>query len=173
MSTPTDDGASDPVPDGEPEADGWISVVRATTLPPPRRASGTAAPHSVRAVRAQLALDFGELGGPLLLDRGQTVRLGRSRGWATPDAAGILSGESSVSARHASVEYAEDGTVWLTEVPEGSTNGVRVGRHVLAPGHRLRVRTGDTVWLGPHVSFRLRGGAPPAPPATDRAANGT
>ncbi|MEU0475771.1 FHA domain-containing protein [Streptomyces olivaceus] len=173
MSTPADDGASDPVPDGEPEADGWISVVRATTLPPPRRAAGTAAPHSVRAVRARLALDFGGLGGPLLLDRGQTVRLGRSSGWATPDAAGILSGESSVSARHASVEYAEDGTVWLTEVPEGSTNGVRVDQHVLAPGHRLRVRTGDTVWLGPHVSFRIRGGAPPAPPATDRAANGT
>jgi predicted component of type VI protein secretion system len=79
--------------------------------------------------------------------------------------------ESTVAGQHASVEYAEDGTVWLTEVAEGSTNGIRVNQHqVLTPGRGLRIHTGDTVWLGPHVNFLVRGGTLPGT-GTDTAAD--
>ncbi|MFF9486016.1 FHA domain-containing protein [Streptomyces sp. NPDC014676] len=146
-------------PPSDAEDDGWVSVLSGTPRPP-----GPAPPRPTRAREAGVALRFPGLGGQLLLTRGQTVRLGRSRNWATPEAAEILADESTVSGRHASVEYAEDGTVWLTEVAEGSTNGIRVNRHqVLTPGQALRLRTGDTVWLGPHVTFLVRGGALPVP----------
>ncbi|MFD5496931.1 FHA domain-containing protein [Streptomyces sp. NPDC127091] len=152
----------------DPEDDGWISLTPGT-LPPPRPAPEHTPPRPTRAVGTRLALDFRGLGGQLLLNRGQTVRLGRSRSWATPEAAEILADEPTVSGQHASVEYAEDGTVWLTEVAEGSTNGIRVNRHqVLTPGHRLRIHTGDTVWLGPHIDFLIRGGPPPTPDDADQ-----
>lgn len=151
-------------PPSDAEDDGWVSVSSGTPQPP-----DSAPPRPVRARGTRVALRFSGLGGQLLLSRGQTVRLGRSRSWATPEAAEILADESTVSGQHASVEYAEDGTVWLTEVAEGSTNGIRVNQHqVLTPGHALRLRTGDTVWLGPHVNFLVRGGALPGPdPAAD------
>ncbi|WP_234328199.1 FHA domain-containing protein [Streptomyces sp. NRRL S-37] len=153
-----------PPPDAED--DGWVSVPSGTPRP-----SGPAPPRPARVRETEVALRFTGLGGQLLLNRGQTVRLGRSRSWATPEAAEILADESTVSGRHASVEYAEDGTVWLTEVAEGSTNGIRVNRHqVLTPGQALRLRTGDMVWLGPHVTFLVRGGALPVP---DTPADGT
>ncbi|MGJ3560420.1 FHA domain-containing protein [Streptomyces sp. INA 01156] len=124
---------SPPDPDSDAEDDGWISLTPGT-LPPPRPAPEHTPPRPTRAVGTRLALDFRGLGGQLLLNRGQTVRLGRSRSWATPEAAEILADEPTVSGQHASVEYAEDGTVWLTEVAEGSTNGIRVNRHqVLTP----------------------------------------
>lgn len=155
-------------PPADPEDDGWVSVALVTVSPPRPARAGNA--HPVRAENAQLALQFRGLNGQLFLSRGQTVRLGRSS-WATPEAAEILADECTVSGRHASVEYAEDGTVWLTEVTEGSTNGTRVNQHqVLTPGHGLRIHTGDTVWLGPHVNFLVRGGGPrPDPDGTGRA----
>ncbi|MGW5971790.1 FHA domain-containing protein [Streptomyces sp. NPDC055186] len=162
-SPPEPDSAQGSDPDSGSDSDGWISLTPGA-LSPPRPAPEHTSSRPTRAVRARLALDFRGLGGQLLLDRGQTVRLGRSRSWATPEAAEILADEPTVSGQHAGVEYAEDGTVWLTEVAEGSTNGVRVNRHqVLTPGHRLRVHTGDTVWLGPHINFLIRGGFPPTP----------
>ncbi|WP_329236900.1 FHA domain-containing protein [Streptomyces sp. NBC_01460] len=158
---PPPPGASPP----SPEDGGWVSVAPGTVLPPRPARAGNA--HPVRVENAQLALQFIGLNGQLFLSRGQTVRLGRSN-WATPEAAEILADESTVSGRHASVEYAEDGTVWLTEVTEGSTNGTRVNQHqVLTPGAGLRIRTGDTVWLGPHINFLVRGGGPrPGPDDT-------
>ncbi|GGV70175.1 hypothetical protein GCM10010294_28000 [Streptomyces griseoloalbus] len=157
---------------GEPqgESDGWVSVGPGTLSPPPPAPERTPA-RPARTQGLHIALHFPTLGGRLLLNRGQTVRLGRSRSWATPEAAEILADESTVSGQHASVEYAEDGTVWLTEVAEGSTNGIRVNHHqVLTPGRGLRIRTGDTVWLGPHVNFLVRGGTLPG---TDTVADDT
>ncbi|MGW0792528.1 FHA domain-containing protein [Streptomyces sp. NPDC002911] len=167
------EGCSAPPPPPEasrpdPEDDGWVSVAPGTVSPPrPARADN---PRTVQGENVQLALQFRGLNGQLLLSRGQTVRLGRSRSWATPEAAEILADESTVSGQHARVEYAEDGTVWLTEVAEGSTNGIRVNQQqVLIPGQGLRIRTGDTVWLGPHVNFLVRGGGPrPGPDDTGR-----
>ncbi|NYV78669.1 FHA domain-containing protein [Streptomyces sp. UH6] len=106
---------------------------------------------------AVLLLDFTGLGRHLRVARGGTVRLGRSTRWATPEAADLLADERTVSGRHADVEFAEDGRVWLTEVPRGSSNGTRVnGGLALTPGHRHEIHNGDTVELGPRVEFLVR-----------------
>ncbi|MFH8976633.1 FHA domain-containing protein [Streptomyces sp. NPDC017890] len=104
---------------------------------------------------AALRLVFRGAGSHLEVPPGGELRLGRDPVWA-PEAAGLLAGESTVSARHAGVAHGEDGTVSLTEVPQGATNGVRVNDRVLAPGRTERLVDGDRVWLGPLVSFTVR-----------------
>ncbi|MFQ6145163.1 FHA domain-containing protein [Streptomyces seoulensis] len=94
--------------------------------------------------------------GHLDVPRGAVLHLGRSGGWA-PEAAGLLADEPSVSARHATVEHTADGAAWVTEVPQGATNGTRVNELVLRPGSRFRLRNGDRVGLGPWVDFVVHG----------------
>ncbi|MFE1311342.1 FHA domain-containing protein [Streptomyces sp. NPDC058755] len=97
-------------------------------------------------------------GGGRHLDvpRGSEIRLGRSSSWA-PEASELLADEHTVSARHATLDHASDGAAWLTEVPQGATNGTRVNGLVLEPGSRVPLRDGDRVELGPEVEFVVRG----------------
>ncbi|WP_245863064.1 FHA domain-containing protein [Streptomyces thermovulgaris] len=104
----------------------------------------------------ELRLVFHGMGTYLSLPRGTRMPLGRDNTWA-PQASEILGDQPTVSGRHACVEHAEDGTAWLTEVKEGSTNGTRVNDRPVWPGAREQLREGDTVWLGPRVSFLIRG----------------
>ncbi|MFI6348417.1 FHA domain-containing protein [Streptomyces sp. NPDC050560] len=95
-------------------------------------------------------------GGHLDVARGEELRLGRSRGWA-PRAYRLLADETSVSARHATVVHTPDGASWVTEVPQGASNGTRLNDRVLRPGSRARMHDDDRVWLGPRVSFTVHG----------------
>ncbi|MFJ5974363.1 FHA domain-containing protein [Streptomyces sp. NPDC093060] len=95
-------------------------------------------------------------GRHLDVPRGSEIRLGRSSSWA-PEASELLADEDTVSAQHATLDHASDGTAWLTEVPQGATNGTRVNDSVLVPGSRVRLRDGDRVELGPGVEFIVRG----------------
>ncbi|GAB1338718.1 hypothetical protein ACE1SV_53080 [Streptomyces sp. E-15] len=103
-----------------------------------------------------LRLEFRTGGGHLDVPRGTALRLGRSGSWA-PEAAVLLAGEETVSARHATVEHTADGAAWVTEVPRGATNGTRVNDRVLVPDQAVRLSDGDRVELGPHVGFVVRG----------------
>ncbi|MBY8839976.1 FHA domain-containing protein [Streptomyces sp. SP2-10] len=95
-------------------------------------------------------------GRHLDVPRGTEVRLGRSGGWA-PEASAFLADEETVSARHATVVHTADGAAWVTEVPQGATNGTRVNDRVLVPDRAVRLRNGDRVELGPRVGFVVRG----------------
>ncbi|WP_246212972.1 FHA domain-containing protein [Streptomyces abyssomicinicus] len=135
----------------------WIDLDEPREAPSRGGADDRVAASPARAETAELLLDFTGLGRHLRVARGGTVRLGRSTRWATPDAADLLADERTVSGRHAEVEFAEDGRVWLTEVPRGSSNGTRVnGGLALTPGHRHEIHNGDTVELGPRVEFLVR-----------------
>lgn len=120
----------------------------------PLGASGTAVPGSTPPAAWRLV--FRGTGGHLEVPPGAELRLGRDADWA-PEAAGLLAGETSVSARHALVAHGEDGAASVTEVPQGATNGVRVNDRVLSPGRSEPLRDGDTVWLGPWVALRVCG----------------
>ncbi len=96
----------------------------------PLGASGTAVPGSTPPAAWRLV--FRGTGGHLEVPPGAELRLGRDADWA-PEAAGLLAGETSVSARHALVAHGEDGAASVTEVPQGATNGVRVNDRVLSP----------------------------------------
>ncbi|GAA3958894.1 hypothetical protein GCM10022384_09710 [Streptomyces marokkonensis] len=102
-----------------------------------------------------LRLVFRGAGSRLEVPPGGELPLGRDPDWA-PEAAGLLAEESTVSSRHARVAHGEDGTASLTEVPQGSTNGVRINDRVLIPGRTELLVDGDRVWLGPLVSFTVR-----------------
>ncbi|MFD6421113.1 FHA domain-containing protein [Streptomyces sp. NPDC060198] len=168
-------------PDGE---DDWISLVPDAPVPVARprvvpcRRCGAVLPDDLTVCPAchssvdggpasgartdgqELRLVFRSVGRHLGLRRGEEVTLGRSTTWA-PDAATFLADETTVSGRHARVHHAGDGTAWITEVEQGATNGTRVNGRVLVPGAREQLRDGDTVHLGPRVSFLVRGGAAP------------
>ncbi|WP_244201738.1 FHA domain-containing protein [Streptomyces diastatochromogenes] len=115
---------------------------------PPRRGAGR--PGGV------LRLAFRGGGRHLDVPRGSEIRLGRDDSWA-PEASEFLADEDTVSGRHATVVHTSDGAAWLTEVPQGATNGTRVNDRVLAPGSRVRLSNGDRVELGPEVDFEVRG----------------
>ncbi|MFH0240938.1 FHA domain-containing protein [Streptomyces sp. HK10] len=123
------------------------------------RADGGPRPAPAQPAGGGLRLVFQEMGRYLDVERGETVRLGRSEEWA-PRASGILAEETTVSGRHAYVEHAGDGTAWVTEVREGASNGTLVNGRVLVPGVRERLSEGDTVGLGPRAGFLVRGPAP-------------
>ncbi|MFH9733968.1 FHA domain-containing protein [Streptomyces sp. NPDC017260] len=117
-----------------------------------RAPTGTArAPSRGTALR----LVFRGAGSRLEVPPGGELSLGRDPDWA-PEAAGLLAEESTVSSRHARVAHGEDGTASLTEVPQGSTNGVRINDRVLVAGRTEPLVDGDRVWLGPLVSFTVR-----------------
>ncbi|MFE9093666.1 FHA domain-containing protein [Streptomyces sp. NPDC007264] len=124
--------------------DGPGPATQAQAAAPPHLAPGMA----VRLFfpRADICLDV-PLGGEL--------RLGRDDSWA-PRAAPLFKGERTVSARHAVVTCADDGTLAVAEVPRGSRNGVKVDTRILTPGNPEPLRRGDTVWLGPWVSFTVQ-----------------
>ncbi|MBA2807779.1 FHA domain-containing protein [Streptomyces sp. KM273126] len=86
---------------------------------------------------------------------GEEVHLGRDNTWA-PRASALLAGETTVSEQHACVTCSDDGTLTVTEVPRGSSNGVKVNDRVLTPGRPEPLRDGDTVWLGPKIAFTVR-----------------
>ncbi|MGC9380658.1 FHA domain-containing protein [Streptomyces sp. MH13] len=135
------------LPAGTASCPACLSPLRSGPAP-----AGTArGPSRTTALR----LVFRGAGNHLEVPPGGKLRLGRDPAWA-PEAAVLLAGESTVSDQHADVTHGEDGTVSLTEVPQGSTNGVRVNDRVLAPGRPERLADGDRVWLGPVVSFTVR-----------------
>ncbi|MFJ4619053.1 FHA domain-containing protein [Streptomyces sp. NPDC088812] len=86
---------------------------------------------------------------------GSPLNLGRHPGWAAPAVATALDGAPGVSRRHASVELAPDGGVWLTEHPHGTTNGTYVNDERVPAGTRVPLSDGDMVGLGRHCAFRL------------------
>ncbi|MFD7134687.1 FHA domain-containing protein [Streptomyces sp. NPDC059894] len=93
---------------------------------------------------------------------GGPLNLGRHPGWAAPAVAAALDGAPGVSRRHASVELAPDGGVWLTEHPHGTTNGTYVNDERVPAGTRVPLSDGDTVGLGRHCAFRVVLVEPPA-----------
>ncbi|MEU6367286.1 FHA domain-containing protein [Streptomyces sp. NPDC046931] len=133
---------------------GTVVMPGAAACPVCLRPPGTGAGQPAEPAAGALRLVFGGAGRCLEVPPGAEVHLGRSRGWA-PETAEFLS-EATVSARHATVSYASDGTAWVTEVAQGATNGTRLNRRVLVPGQRERLRNGDTVELGPRVDFTVR-----------------
>ncbi|MCF4139845.1 FHA domain-containing protein [Streptomyces sp. Tue 6430] len=91
------------------------------------------------------------------------LNLGRHPSWAAPTVAAALDGERGVSRRHASIEMAPDGGLWLTEHPAGTVNGTFVNGERVPPGDRVPVADGDTVRLGTYCAFTvLVVGEPPA-----------
>ncbi|MFF9089138.1 FHA domain-containing protein [Streptomyces sp. NPDC014991] len=135
---------------------GCGAVVPAGT-PCPRCLSGVGgARRPQRLPGGVLRLAFRAGGRHLDVPRGVELRLGRSSEWA-PEAAEILAGEDTVSERHATVVHTADGAAWVTEVPQGATNGIRVNDRVLVPGNAVRLRNDDRVELGPRVHFVVHG----------------
>ncbi|MGW2704032.1 FHA domain-containing protein [Streptomyces sp. NPDC001340] len=112
--------------------------------------------RTVRIAGGAVRLVFRGGGRHLDVPRGSEIRLGRSSSWA-PEASELLADEDTVSAQHATLVHASDGAAWLTEVPQGASNGTRVNDRVLEPGSRIRLRDGDRVELGPEVEFIVRG----------------
>ncbi|MFF9062488.1 FHA domain-containing protein [Streptomyces sp. NPDC014882] len=83
------------------------------------------------------------------------LNLGRHPSWAAPAVAAALDGERGVSRRHASIEMAPDGGLWLTEHPAGTVNGTFVNGERVPPGDRVPVADGDTVRLGTYCAFTV------------------
>lgn len=83
--------------------------------------------------------------------KGRTVRLRAGRGEIGRAPSCLLRlDDEGVSRHHATVELGADGTVVI--VDRGSTNGVYVnGERV----HRIALREGDRVQIGPDVTLRL------------------
>lgn len=93
---------------------------------------------------------------------GAPLHLGRHPIWAAPAVAAALDDTRGVSRRHATIEMAPDGTVWLTEHPPGTTNGTYVNDARIPPGTRVPLTDGDTVGLGRNCALHLLLVEPPA-----------
>ncbi|MGW0823821.1 FHA domain-containing protein [Streptomyces sp. NPDC002845] len=103
----------------------------------------------VRLISPEPSIDLRHGAGPPL-------RLGRHPVWA-PAVAAALSGErgKGVSRRHASVEMALDGAVWLEEHADGTMNGTYVNGERIGRGARVPLNDGDVVRLGQTCAFKV------------------
>ncbi|MEV7418590.1 FHA domain-containing protein [Streptomyces sp. NPDC089919] len=170
MSTPgpEDRGgrAEDPADDWDDGGwdDDWDDAVgpRTDVLTGPG-APGTAAagpgPAGPTAPVPPARLRFLEVALTLTLAPGTVTRLGRDPGWA-PCTAAALDRHRTVSARHASVTVAADGSATVTEELPGATNGTRLGHTDLVAGRAYPLADGDRLWLGARISCTVTLGRP-------------
>ncbi|MFF0750466.1 FHA domain-containing protein [Streptomyces sp. NPDC004267] len=157
MSTPWDeveDGsgyAVDAGDDYDEELDGPPRPPRRRHEPDP--AAPAAAPVAVLPDPSvgPAVLRFMEVGLTLSVAPGTVAGLGRDPEWA-PGTAGALGPHRTVSARHASVAVAADGTATVTEEPPGAVNGTRLNGTDLIAGRPYPLTDGDRVWLGARIS---------------------
>ncbi|ARZ72449.1 hypothetical protein SMD11_6873 [Streptomyces albireticuli] len=142
-----------------PGLDDWEEVPPVSSALPPRLDPVPVPPD--RPV-GPAVLRFLEVGLTLTVAPGARVGLGRDPDWA-PRTAVALAGHLTVSARHAGVTVAADGSATVTEEPPGAVNGTRLNRTDLVAGVPYPLTDGDRLRLGPRISCVVRLGRPPAP----------
>ncbi|QES47245.1 hypothetical protein DEJ50_04765 [Streptomyces venezuelae] len=148
MSTPEpDDWDDDFLPTG------FVPTLvgqRSDTVPSRREPDRPGGPPAAPAV-----LRFLEVPLTLTVAPGTLVGLGRDPDWA-PRTAVALAHHHTVSARHAGLAVAADGSATVTEELPGATNGTRLNRTDLVAGVSYPVTDGDRLWLGPRVSCTVQ-----------------
>ncbi|MFE0043014.1 FHA domain-containing protein [Streptomyces albireticuli] len=143
-----------------PALDDWDEVPSVPAALPPRPVP----PEPVLPDRtaAPAVLRFLEVGLTLTVAPGTRVGLGRDPDWA-PRTAAALAPHRTVSARHAGLAVAADGTATVTEEPPGAVNGTRLNRTDLVAGVPYPLTDGDRLRLGPRISCVVRLGRPDRP----------
>ncbi|MFJ7208058.1 FHA domain-containing protein [Streptomyces sp. NPDC098789] len=150
MSTPGAEGRDD-------EWDDWDEVSPIIPVRP-RPASGpvVAEPRPPDPSACLPAvLRFLEVPLTLTVVPGTVTGLGRDPNWA-PGTAAALAHHHTVSARHAGVTVAEDGSATVTEELPGAVNGTRLNGTDLVAGRPYPLTDGDRLRLGPRVSCTVQ-----------------
>ncbi|MFH9727378.1 hypothetical protein ACH4M4_31065 [Streptomyces sp. NPDC017254] len=135
MSTPEDDW--DDLDAAEPQRGPAPELVPRQPLPDP-----SVAPARLR---------FSEVALTLTVLPGTVAGLGRDPDWA-PGTAAALAAHPTVSARHAGVAVAADGSATVTEELPGAVNRTRLNSTVLVAGQAYALTDGDRLWLGARIS---------------------
>ncbi|MFF5182888.1 FHA domain-containing protein [Streptomyces sp. NPDC000345] len=87
---------------------------------------------------------------------GPPLRLGRHPVWATAVAAALAGDKGKgVSRRHAELQLAPDGAMWLTEYADGTLNGTYVNDVRIDRGARVALSDGDVIGLGRNCAFKV------------------
>ena len=150
-----------PGPRPEPPAWTWPAAPPPPADPPcwscgsPVPSGSAACPECQESTR-HLRLISTEPSIDLRHGAGAPLRLGRHPVWA-PAVAQELAGDKGkgVSRRHAEVELAFDGTMWLTEHDGGTLNGTYVNGERVDQGVRVPLKDGDVVRLGQSFALKL------------------
>ncbi|MFH8579393.1 FHA domain-containing protein [Streptomyces zaomyceticus] len=108
-------------------------------------------PSPPDASAAPARLRFGEVALTLTVPPGTTAGLGRDPDWA-PGTAAALAPHPTVSARHATVAVAADGSATVTEELPGAVNRTRLNGIDLVPGRAYPLTDGDRLRLGARIS---------------------